>query len=399
MFERVVLKRSFDGPAISIGEIAEALLFYQSVHIVLDHSSLFGLIECIGIHNTLKLLALPDVKTTYIDEMPATYTEQTSNGPEYALISCMFTGHQDIGIFSSRKKRLEVMLESRGYNKSDAKSFAEKFRKCVNYKKLSDDYFIKGGLIPTARVDLFDNEYVAEASRIVAQNLLGQHSLPNNFFFRVIPNGESFSVATNLDLELISKVQLAKDMNAGQYTPAHVTSELLNASIGLIFAGHYGGDFYTSETESKIIQLRQAYLLRRFQLDRTAINEFHEIILKGSPSIVEVINQKQRSFEEFLELLSSAKKFKNWLKGKSPDESLITGYLEDITAKGWLSSVPGKLLRYVVSSGVGAIEPVSGLAISAGDSFFLDKLFSGWKPNQFIDGKIKHFVDPEGDFD
>ncbi|MDX8128208.1 hypothetical protein QLH52_13005 [Methylomonas sp. OY6] len=399
MFERVVLKRSLDGPGISIGEIAEALLFYQSVHVVLDHSSLFGLIKNIGMRNVLKLLSLPDIRTTYIDEMTGTRTEQTSAGPEYSLVSFMLTGHQDIGVFPSRKKRLEAMLESNGYNKSDVKFFVEKFRKCVSYKKLGDDYFIKGGLISAARVDLFENAYVAEASKVVAQHLLGQHSLSSNFFFRVIPNGETFSVATNLDFDLISTIQQAKDKNAGQYTPAHITSELLNASMGVIFAGHYGGDFYTSETESKIIQLRQRYLLHRFQLDRSAISDFQEITLKGSPSIVEVINQKKRSFEEFLELLSSAKKFKNWLKGKSPDESLITGYLEDITAQGWLSSAPGKVLRYVVGSSVGAIEPISGLAISAGDSFFLDKLFSGWKPNQFIESKVRPFVDPDGDFD
>jgi hypothetical protein len=33
MFERVVLSKSLVGPAITVGEIAEALLFYQNIHI------------------------------------------------------------------------------------------------------------------------------------------------------------------------------------------------------------------------------------------------------------------------------------------------------------------------------------------------------------------------------
>lgn len=95
MFERVVLRRSLDGPAITAGEIAEALLFYQNVHIVLDYSSLVGLIKTIGMRLILRVLSLPDVKATYIEEITGTRTEQTLSGPEYSLIAFMFTGHKD----------------------------------------------------------------------------------------------------------------------------------------------------------------------------------------------------------------------------------------------------------------------------------------------------------------
>lgn len=64
MFDHIVLNRSIDGPALSIGEIAEALLFYQNVHIILDHSTLINLISQIGHHNIIKLLSLPYVKAT-----------------------------------------------------------------------------------------------------------------------------------------------------------------------------------------------------------------------------------------------------------------------------------------------------------------------------------------------
>lgn len=399
MFERIILRRSLDGPAITVGEIAEALLFYQNIHLVLDYSSLVGLIQTIGMRNILKMLSLPDVKATYIEEIAGTHTTQTPTGPEYSLVAFMFSGHQDVGQLKSRKKRLEYMLDRQGYKKSETKRLVAQFRQSVSYKKLGDDYYVKGGMIPAARVDLLDSEYISEASRIVAKHLLDSDVLPEDFFFRINSSYEKFRVSTNLDFDAISKVQQARDKNAGQYTPAHVASELLNASIGLTFAGHYGGDFYTSDTESKIIQLRQKFLLQRFQLDRSELSRFHEVALNGCPSIAETINLGHRSFEEFLELLSSARKFKKWLKGKSPDESLLAGYLEDITASGWLSSLPGKALRYIIGSGIGAIDPTSGLAISAGDSFFLERLVSGWKPNQFISGKIKPFVDTEGELD
>ncbi len=40
MFEKIILRRSDKGPGLTAGELAEALLFYQNVHIVLDFSSL-----------------------------------------------------------------------------------------------------------------------------------------------------------------------------------------------------------------------------------------------------------------------------------------------------------------------------------------------------------------------
>lgn len=399
MFERVVLRRSLDGPAITAGEIAEALLFYQNVHIVLDYSSLLGLVQSIGMRTLLTVLSLPDVKATYIEEITGTQTEQTPSGPEYSLVAFMFAGHKDVGQLKSRKKRLEFALERNGYKKSEARQLTERFRRSVCYKKLSDDYYIKGGLIPAARVDLLNREYVSGAARIAAQDLLGNHALPADFFFEIHSSGEKFRVATNLDFDVVSRIRQAKDPNAGEYTPAHVASEILSASIGLVFAGHYGGDFYTSEAESKIIDLRQRYLLRRFQLDRTELSQFQEVVLHGSPSIADAINRGERSFEEFLELLSSARKFKLWLKSKSLDESLIAAYLEDITAIGWLNRVPGKVLRYVIGAVAGAIDPATGMALSAGDSFFLEKLVSGWRPNHFIASKIKPFVDPEGECD
>lgn len=216
MFERVVLRRSLDGPAITAGEIAEALLFYQNIHLVLDYSSLVGLIKTIGMRNILRMLSLPDVNATYIEEITGTHTEQTPTGPEYSLVAIMFSGHQDVGLLKSRKKRLEYMLQRQGYTKSEAKRLVERFRQCVSYKTLGDDYYVKGGLIPAARVDLLDNEYISEASRIVTKRLIESQVLPEDFFFRINSSGEKFRVSTNFDFGVVSKIQQAKDKNAGE---------------------------------------------------------------------------------------------------------------------------------------------------------------------------------------
>lgn len=135
MFDSIVLNRSIDKPALTAGEIAEALIFYQSIHLVLDTSSLLSLVKEIGPHNLIKLISLPDVKTTFIEEFVGVYSENTENGTEYALISAFFSGDDSKGEIKSWKKRLEHLIFKKGFSKTEAANFVERFRRLVTIKK------------------------------------------------------------------------------------------------------------------------------------------------------------------------------------------------------------------------------------------------------------------------
>lgn len=393
MFDSIVLNRSIDGPAITIGEIAEALLFYQNIHIVMDTSNLLGLIQSIGPHNIIRLLSHPDVKTTYIEEILGVMSDETNFGTEYTLASGYFSGNQEHGEIKSWKKRLEFMLTRQGLNKTQAENFTERFRQCVTLKRLTGDHFIHGGVISAAKEDFNDPEYVSSAARIILRNLLPKEKAADEFYFRIHPSHGTFRVSTNIDFPEINRYQKNVLANNDETTPASIASSILNSSYGLILAAHYGGDFHTSTTESKIIQQKNKQILTRANANRNELSNFYEIALTGCPDIATVINKGERSFEEFLELLTRAKKFKKWLKEKSPDEKLLSQYLEDITTSSWFGSGSGKALRYLASNGLGLIDPITGLLTSALDCFILDKLTAGWKPNQFIIKKIKPFVD------
>ncbi|WBM72934.1 hypothetical protein OH773_22080 (plasmid) [Buttiauxella sp. WJP83] len=398
MFESIVLKRSIDGPPITVGEIAEALLFYQSIHIVMDTSTLLGLIRSIGFHNVIKLLAYPDVRTTYVEEFIGVYSDTTNGWTEYALTSAYVCGGKNCGELKSWKKRLEYMIARQGHSKTEVDNFIERFRRHVTIKKLNSDHFIKGGIISAANEDLNDGEYVSSATRIIIGSLPFNENVVDNFYYKVLPSQGKFRVSTNIDFVNINNLQKILHPDAGEYTPADIAAGILSASYGLILAAHYGGDFYTSAIESEIIQQKNKHILTRANANRTELIDFYEIALKGCPNISAVINEGDRSFEEFLELLSRANKFKKWLKGKSPDKKLLSDYLDDVTTTGWLGSGSGKILRYFASTGIGFAEPITGVLVSAFDAFFLDKLSAGWKPNQFISGKIKSFVDVHDDF-
>jgi len=394
MFDHVVLNRSVDGPSVTFGEIAEALLFYQSVHIILDRSSLAGLINKIGPNNVLKILAYPNVKATYIEEFVGVHTEQTSSGPEHTLVSVNVVGGEAVGELKSAKKRLEYMLLQNHLNATQAENFISRFRKYVTFRSLANDHYIKGGVVAASTDDLSDTEYVSSGARIIAKNLLGYSNLSDDFYFRIAFAHGNFRISTNLDFSTANEIQKNKDKNHIDYTPVNIATGLFTASYGLILAAHYGGDFYTSEVDSEVIQVKNKQILNRANINRTVQKEFYTILLNGCPDIATVLNSGDRSFEEFSELLSKANKFKKWLKGKSPDENLISNYLEDVTSSGWVNRTPSRILRYLSCTSLGFVAPAAGIVVSAFDTFFLEKLSAGWKPNQFINGKLKSFVDP-----
>lgn len=43
----------------------------------------------------------------------------------------------------------------------------------------------------------------------------------------------------------------------------------------------------------------------------------------------------------------------------------------------------------------GGLGTLGGVALSALDSFVLDRMLKGWKPNQFVEGPLRRFLDGE----
>ena len=70
-------------------------------------------------------------------------------------------------------------------------------------------------------------------------------------------------------------------------------------------------------------------------------------------------------------------------------------YLSEIKAGNWLTALPIKTLRYIVKLGVGTLNPIAGGVVSAIDTFLLEKVFGGWKPNHFVEKRLLPFLDTD----
>lgn len=399
MFEKIVLRRSERGPALTIGEVAEALLFYQNVHLVLDYGTLNGFIERIGFERLLALLNRPNVSAVYCEETLGTRTERVGVSEAHAFVAFTFSGNQEVGHLTSRKKRLEHILERHGHDKRAARRLAERFLQRVPIRKLTEDYFLPGGIVNAATTDLHDPSFVHEAIQRVTANTVGAPPGLRDFKFEVLHTKSNFFIFTDIDLDSINTVRRSLNPPLENISVAHLVNEILMAKADTALAAHYGGDFYTSALSSQIVRLRYSELLRRVGISNEELQQLREIVLPDSPTIREVIDSGERSFDEFLMLLEKSQRFRDWIQGVNPDEKIVQAYLRDVTAEGWIQKLPSKTLRYVLGSVVGAVSPIVGLGLSAIDSLFLEKIVGGWRPSHFIENRLKPFLSANEDRD
>ncbi|RLL51737.1 hypothetical protein D8Y20_08600 [Mariprofundus sp. EBB-1] len=392
MFEKVVLRRSDNGLPLSVGEIAEALLFYQNVHLILDHSTLAILVRQIGMPHFLRLLSKPNVSAVYCEESLATSTENISNKYYHKFVAMTLAGNQEAGALKSRKKRIEFILNREGYNRRQSKRLAESFCRRVPLKKLSDDYFIAGGVINAVNSDIVDSNFVHEAMRRAVAGLSGKVIVPADFQFEIISSQPTFQIITNFDFDALNVDLKAKDPSHEDLTPAHLANVILEASTDTVLAAHYGGEFYTSNTSSDLIQLRHKGLLKRIGIEKNELGEFNEIVINDAPSVREALNSGVKSFDEFLVILDKSQKFRDWVQGVNPDEKIVREYMNSINSEAWINRTDSKILRYILGSGVTYVEPVIGGALSVLDSLFSDKIFQGWRPSHFVDNRLKPFL-------
>jgi hypothetical protein len=204
-------------------------------------------------------------------------------------------------------------------------------------------------------------------------------------------------------LDFIALNKSARSLNPsaeGTISVAHILVTILDARADTFFAAYYMAEPVTGPLSSEIMTLKHFEFLRRRSSNAGEIELFHELIVPSFPSVREALNSREQSFDEFVKFLPRAEKFKDFLTAANPDVGLIQTYQNAVTAKSWIETLPGKTIRFVVAAGTGlaasaVVGPVGGLGVGIANTFLLDRLLKGWKPNRFIEGPYKKFVAPE----
>ena len=160
-------------------------------------------------------------------------------------------------------------------------------------------------------------------------------------------------------------------------------------------------DLATDPINSRLLSCKIGNLFNKIEVKSSQYNEFQEFVFEDGKSIASAINSGEKTYNDLLNLLREARKFKEWLAGKPNDGKLLKEYFKEVTKDSWVDKLPNKTIRWSLFSGVGlaidaagagGLGTLAGLAISAGDNFFLDTVIKGWKPDHFVNGELKKFL-------
>ncbi len=226
MFDHVVLRRAEAGVPIFAGQIAEALLYYQHVHLVIDRGTLEALLKQIGPQRLLSLLRRPDFSAVYTEELLATHTESAGAFQIHKFVAFTITGHQSVGTFKTVQERVQHQLESQSIERKVAHSFAKAFLDRVTVRKLSGDHFVRGGIPDAAKRDLMDPEYVKLAVRTVLARVPGGVDPGTELKFDVIESALGLHVFHNIDLAAINLRRAVLLPPAEPLTVAHILTQI-----------------------------------------------------------------------------------------------------------------------------------------------------------------------------
>jgi hypothetical protein len=167
-----------------------------------------------------------------------------------------------------------------------------------------------------------------------------------------------------------------------------------------IFVRH-GEDYQGTALHSAATQaLVGGAIVRHSNLSEADI--FREVALKGA-DIRSWVNGQERPFLAFRQLYEAGTKFRKWISELDANEEFLAEYLREISRSTRFRSVPSRVVRWASFTapgvaldlaGAGGLGTAAGVAVSLLDTFVLDQVAKGWRPNHFTDEVKRRAASP-----
>jgi hypothetical protein len=359
MFESICIKGKDKIGRFSIGHVAQSLIYYQKVILLLHHDELLKLFQYCD----------PDLLKEYLEAgFVEIYIKENLIG-----VANYGDGTYAVNAFSVVGKDYDFILNQALLSYSGRKGFSRrKTNQLLNYVK---PYKYKFDLEKGVHQQLADVDFCKKAIIETVKYYAPQNELtPNQFDFSITPvANEKFTINYTLDYEGLKQQSIWVD-------PSSIVLNITESLGDVMLASEFKSEISTGELYSKIIQQKFNHLMKEVSKSETEIETFSYYIFDQINFIEDVINKKEKSFEDLFEILNKASKFKGWLKDLDENHNLLREYNKALTEKTWMESTPAKAVRFYLFNGsapiVNAIlgSPTGdllNLSLSAIDTFFI----------------------------
>ena len=394
MFESITIRQqnyAVSGNPIDLGFLAEAMLFYNKVVVIADAGILRQLTFTLGPDLLLEYLQEGFLKITYIENGIGVHTQDVAKTTERHNI-CLY----QLPSLEIQQYATKIFQEHTG-KRGRGRRLANKLIKIINvdsYKEL---------ITEQAQQDIKDPDYVIPAVRSLISSYAPEYEIPDPLIFHIENRGNELLVDTSINF-CSANISYHKRIPSkhSSLSPAYIISFLTNIRSHIYFASESLTELAVEQVNSSLLKIKMASIFRKRSHSETDISTFQDFVFDDARAIRESINLGSRNFNDLIVVLRKARRFKEWLSEQSPDQKLVKSYFQDISKGSWIDRLPAKSVRWLIFTlsgagidmmGAGGIGTTAGLALSAADTFIVDKIAKGWNPSNFVNRDLKNFTD------
>jgi hypothetical protein len=390
MFQKICIKPNDQTFPTDIGFIAENLLYYQNVDIIAGTDTIPILVNNCGVDTIIELLTNRNLRILLRENLLGVANQQTNIGQtltDVMLVSSPNLTKEEMifrGIFQASGRR--------GYSKR----VTQKLMPYVETIRYQND------ICDLVREDINNSSYFKQAiiDTVKFYNpalTLRQEEIDYSF----IKTNGGFLFQTNLNYELINK-NIPNNPDGKLINPTGLILNILETRGDMHLASELNAEIATSSIHTELMKIKFHDIYKRTTQSSTELFQFNDFVLSHGHAIREIINNGDKNFSDFFNVLDKADKFREWLKDIGEDKSVIQEYHKAVTSETWVDKLPSKVFRWSFFTGAGialdvlatgGIGTAVGLGLSVGDAFLLDKIIKGWKPNVFVENELKNFVE------
>lgn len=393
MFERLVIRQRSSaslGKPLDLGVLAEALIFYSDIHLVTNSVVLPALLRAESPEVFIELVEEGFLKLVYEMDELLIMTENTGTPAEV---------HQPVagslGRFDLQALLPNVLHDI--YGKSGkARRVANRLARKIEVVRYSSNF------TDEAREALLDERYVEDSVRDLLRAYVPEYQGPVGF--RTRRHGNKLVVSSDVRFPEANRFYHQRiPATHSSLSPAYLLAHLLSVKADLHFAARYDSEIAIDDVNASIIRQHLGQLFNRLEASRNAAATFQEFVFDDARAVAEAVRRGSFRLADVLPILPKAAKFKEWLRSEAPQRDVVKAYFREVVAPTWLDKLPSKALRWFVFTaaglgldavGAGGLGTVAGLGLGAADTFLLDKMIKGWKPNQFVDDHLRKLVRP-----
>jgi hypothetical protein len=391
---------------LDIGNVAEALIYYGRVNLVVNCGALRDLAKKFGPDNLLHIVDMGNLTLTFDRNQ---YGVVTFSNPlrTHSFTPISLAKMADGRVIRSATDEIEYYFVDEFGASTNTKRIAKKLSDKVRVRNLMTS--ISG----QAFQDSLDQEFLRSAVSAWLGNMVPEYRLPAPLQIETMNTGQGLAFVSNLDFEAINRYYHQRIPVAhSSVSDAYMLSSILGARKEITFSSDDDTELWVGAGEAAMLRTRVNMLVQRAAKSKANIEAFHLIEFEGR-TFRGVINSGEKTPADLIDLLEKeeARKFKAWINSQEPSGQLIKEYHRSILEKsGWAERLGVRVGKLFVFAGIGtsldlalgtmglatlttaALGTASSVAFGATDEFVLSRLGKGWKPSQFVEGPAKQFL-------